>query len=127
MGETPREVRRYSRDEANALLPEVRDRVVRLRDAYAEMAGHHEKMRSLAPGNGGEGKPKDWLGSSAEFYKQLRWFEQAGIVIRKIEEGLIDFPAEREGQEIFLCWRLGEESVDHWHDTDSGFAGRQPI
>lgn len=127
MAETPRRLRKYSREEANVLLPEVRERALLLRDAYAAMAGHHEKMRTLAPGNGGEQRPKDWMGSSSEFYKQMRWFEESGLVIRKIEEGLIDFPSEREGEEIFLCWRLGEDSVDHWHDTDSGFDGRQPL
>lgn len=127
MAETPRKLRKFSREEANALLPEVRERLQSLRDAYADIAGHHEKVRTLAAGNGGERRAQDWLEASTEFYRQLRWLEEAGIVVRNIEEGLIDFPSEREGEEIFLCWKLGEDSVDHWHDTESGFAGRHPL
>lgn len=123
----PVEPRRYTREEANAILPEVRERVLRLRDAYADMAGHNEKVRTLAPHNGGEGEPKAWIDSTRDFYGEMRWLEEAGIVVRRIEEGLIDFLSERDGKEIFLCWRLGEESVDFWHDLESGFGGRQPL
>lgn len=127
MAETPRQVRKYTREEANTILSEVKERILRLRDAYAEMAGHNEKVRTLAPGNGGEGEPGEWLQASSQFYSQMRWLEEAGIVLRNIEQGLIDFPSEREGRDIFLCWKLGEDSVDHWHDLHSGFQGRQPL
>jgi len=51
----------------------------------------------------------------------------AGIILRDAETGLIDFPSERDGQEIFLCWRLGEERVGFWHGPESGFTGRRPL
>jgi hypothetical protein len=43
------------------------------------------------------------------------------------DSGLVDFPGTHEGRTIFFCWRLGEETIDHWHERDGGFAGRQPI
>jgi hypothetical protein len=49
------------------------------------------------------------------------------IVLRDIDRGLVDFPTIRDGREVYLCWQLGEESVSHWHDLESGFGGRQPL
>ena len=52
---------------------------------------------------------------------------EAGIVLRDIDRGLIDFPAIVDGREVYLCWELGEDEVDYWHDPDAGFGGRQPL
>ena len=48
-------------------------------------------------------------------------------LLRDIEQGLIDFPGTRDGKEVFLCWRMGEDAVNYWHDPDTGFAGRRPL
>lgn len=50
-----------------------------------------------------------------------------GILIRDIPSGLVDFPHLRDGREVYLCWISGEERIEHWHETDRGFADRQPI
>lgn len=50
-----------------------------------------------------------------------------GIVLRNIRDGLVDFPAERNGCEYFLCWRMDEEDIGHWHLTSDGFSGRKPL
>jgi hypothetical protein len=50
-----------------------------------------------------------------------------GVVVKDLETGLLDFPTERDGEVVFLCWRYGEPSVAHWHSLDAGFAGRQPL
>jgi hypothetical protein len=50
-----------------------------------------------------------------------------GVVVRDPSTGLVDFPAERDGEPVYLCWRLGEDEVAHWHDRDSGFSGRKPL
>lgn len=57
----------------------------------------------------------------------LNEFEQVGCLFRGFEEGLIDFPAQHEGRDVFLCWRFGESEVSHWHEVDAGFPGRQPL
>ena len=48
-------------------------------------------------------------------------------MLRDVERGLIDFPAIRDGQEIYLCWLLDEDEIGFWHEPDAGFAGRQPL
>ena len=51
----------------------------------------------------------------------------SGIVIRDVDRGLIDFPAIRDGEEVYLCWELGEDSVEYWHDLESGYGGRRQL
>jgi hypothetical protein len=50
-----------------------------------------------------------------------------GVEFKDYVQGLVDFPAERDGRIVFLCWRLGEPAVEYWHETDAGYSGRQPI
>jgi len=50
-----------------------------------------------------------------------------GGEVKDIEQGLVDFPASRRGEEILLCWRLGEKTIGYWHAVESGYAGRRPI
>jgi hypothetical protein len=117
----------YTRETANLLLDEVRERLVRLQRASAEVAGHRSSMASSAGGNGGDAGASRWLASSRTAADELSWFRDRGIVVRDIEQGLIDFPGLRGGRQIYLCWRLGEDAVNFWHDRETGFAGRQPL
>ena len=50
-----------------------------------------------------------------------------GIIVRDVATGLVDFPSQREGREVYLCWIRGEERIDFWHETNRGFAHRQPL
>ena len=84
-------------------------------------------MASSAGGNGGDAGASRWLASSRTAADELSWFRDRGIVVRDIEQGLIDFPGLRGGRQIYLCWRLGEDAVNFWHDRETGFAGRQPL
>lgn len=53
--------------------------------------------------------------------------QSLGIVIRDVDRGLIDFPAVRDGREVYLCWQLDEGEIAFWHDIEAGFGGRQPL
>ena len=58
----------------------------------------------------------------------VRELSELGAEVRiPYDSGLVDFPGTHEGRTIFFCWRLGEETIEHWHERDGGFAGRQPI
>ena len=59
--------------------------------------------------------------------EHLNSINQKGILVKSIEQGLVDFPSIKDGREIYLCWNMGEESIDYWHEIDSGYSGRQPI
>jgi hypothetical protein len=117
----------YSVEEANALLPTLVPLLEGLRDAQARMAELHDRVTDSVVGNGGGSAGRDFLEASQTSGRALAELNALGIQVRDPETGLIDFPAERGGEEIFLCWRLGEDSVAWWHPADSGFAGRQPL
>ena len=59
--------------------------------------------------------------------EHLNSINQKGILVKDIEQGLVDFHSIKDGREIYLCWNMGEESIDYWHEIDSGYSGRQPI
>ena len=62
-----------------------------------------------------------------EFYKSIEDLENTGVVLKGLDEGLLDFPAKRFNEEIWLCWKEGETEIKFWHEKDSGFMGRKPI
>ena len=62
-----------------------------------------------------------------EFYQSIEDLESLGVVLKGLEQGLLDFPAKRFDEEIWLCWKEGETEIKFWHDKNSGFMGRKPI
>ena len=62
-----------------------------------------------------------------EFYQSIEDLESLGVVLKGLEQGLLDFPAKRFDEEIWLCWKEGETEIRFWHEKDSGFMGRKPI
>ncbi len=62
-----------------------------------------------------------------KFYQALEDLENTGVVVKSIEDGLLDFPSKRFDEEIWLCWKSGEKEIKFWHEKDSGFQGRKPI
>ena len=62
-----------------------------------------------------------------KFYESVEILENTGIVVKSIEQGLLDFPAKRFDEEVWLCWKYGETEIKFWHEKDSGFMGRKPI
>ena len=62
-----------------------------------------------------------------KFYQSIEILENTGVMIKSIEQGLLDFPSKRFDEEVCLCWKQGESEIKFWHDKDSGFMGRKPI
>ncbi|EGG42445.1 DUF2203 domain-containing protein [Candidatus Nitrosarchaeum limnium] len=61
------------------------------------------------------------------FYEAVELLENTGVVVKSIEQGLLDFPSKRFDDEVWLCWKYGETEIKFWHEKDSGFMGRKPI
>ncbi|MGH9430375.1 MAG: DUF2203 domain-containing protein [Terriglobia bacterium] len=57
----------------------------------------------------------------------IKTIQETGCVVKDLEEGLVDFPAIVDGEEVYLCWKLGEARIGFWHSMDEGFAGRKPL
>lgn len=117
----------YTVESANALLPTVAALVTRLRDAQAVMEARSDEVRAMAPTNGGGAAHQRFVAAARDAALAARALHDLQIQVRDPEQGLIDFPAERDGREVFLCWRLGEDRVAFWHPPDTGFAGRTPL
>ncbi|KAG2474607.1 MAG: hypothetical protein NPMRTH4_280024 [Nitrosopumilales archaeon] len=62
-----------------------------------------------------------------KLYQALEDLENTGVMVKSLDEGLLDFPSKRFDKEIWLCWKYGETVIKFWHDQDSGFQGRKPI
>jgi hypothetical protein len=121
--------RHFTREEANALLPQLTTMLTQLREAKDELTDTeaHEALSEAAPSNGGGDEGKQVGVAFLEVRRLLDTIEQAGIVLRDIDRGLIDFPAVLDAREIYLCWELGEDEVAFWHDLETGFGGREPL
>jgi hypothetical protein len=121
--------RHFSIEQANAALPSVKPLLQKLRDARDLLTDDeaHEALAEAAPGNGG-GEPGTQVGEAfLELRRLLLALQEAGIVVRDIDRGLIDFPAILDGREVYLCWELGEDEVAWWHELDAGYRGRQEL
>ncbi len=121
--------RHFTRAEANALLPRLTDLLDQLRESKDELTDSeaHEALRDAAPANGGGDQGRQVGVAFLEVRRLLETIEQAGIVLRDIDRGLVDFPAVIDGREVYLCWELGEVDVAYWHDLDAGYGGREPL
>ena len=62
-----------------------------------------------------------------KFYESVEVLESTGVVVKSLEQGLLDFPSKRFNEEVWLCWKHGETEIKFWHEKDSGFMGRKPI
>jgi hypothetical protein len=122
--------RLFTVEEANALLPtlqEILDDLAIHRDALREKAPRMEPILRASIGNGG-GKASSAYGLEAyRLYLAVERIRELGVVLKDLDMGLLDFPHERDGRIVFLCWHPPEDRVAYWHDLDAGYAGRQPI
>jgi hypothetical protein len=121
------EERFFTVEEANAELPGLRERLARIRDARTTVLRSAEVVRRAAPADGGGPEGAAYLEAVRVLREDVEALAAAGIILRDPDGGLVDFPSRREGRTIYLCWRLGEDRVDHWHDASSGFAGRRRL
>ena len=121
------EERLFTVDEANAELDELRVRLPRLREARQRLIDTSERITSAVEVDGGGVEGSDWFRAQESLKAELLWLADRGILLRDPETGLIDFPAERDGTRVFLCWRLGEDHVAWYHDEQTGFSGRKPL
>ncbi|MEX0991932.1 MAG: DUF2203 domain-containing protein [Actinomycetota bacterium] len=117
----------FTVEEANAMLADLRGRLERIRGARHQVIAGAEQVGRSKGGNGGGAESAASIDASRVIREELEQVLAEGIIVRDPETGLVDFPAERDGEPVFLCWRLGEDDVGHWHDRESGFSSRRPL
>ena len=119
----------YTREEARALLPEIRLWLKRLDQLRADLEKHEGRLNGLmSPGRDmGGGSVNAWVRILADLEGVLVEFHRREIQVKDLDRGLLDFPAVIGGKEVFLCWEQDEEDVEFWHDLDAGYAGRERL
>jgi hypothetical protein len=121
--------RHYTRDEARALLPQIRDWLRQLSEVRQCLAVCDQRLAVLLRhGDDVGGEPvHQWLRALADVQAILGEFQRREIQMKDLDRGLIDFPAIMGGREVFLCWEQDEEDIEFWHDLETGYAGRERL
>ena len=129
--------RYFTPSEANEALAKVRplvEQMVEHHRALREAVEQRDALSAVTSGNGGGFHPRvpgdldaAVEAEAAEFSSVVRELTELGVQVKDPATGLVDFPSLRDGEEILLCWLLGEDEVAWWHTLDGGFAGRQPL
>jgi hypothetical protein len=124
-----RHERHYTITEARAELPWLSDQLGAMRAAHEQLTDQEarEALTTAAEVNGGGRYGKQVGEAFLELRARLAAVSEREIVLRDLERGLIDFPAIRDGREVYLCWVEGETDIEFWHDLDGGYAGRRPV
>ncbi len=125
----PKPGRKYfSVDEANAALVYVRRVTDDVTTTYRRIVKLRRQLETpQAAAMGGAEMERDYDRAMDLLSDYIDELHDVGVELKDFEQGLIDFPALHEGREVLLCWRRGEEAIDHWHEVDAGFAGRRPV
>lgn len=128
--------RLFSLDEANALLPRLSDLLLQMQEVKAKHDQLQAKVTEFAQRMSGNGHVleqelnearQEMAKAAAEVNQLLLMARELGCEVKDIDMGLVDFRAERDGREVYLCWKLGEPEVRWWHEMETGFAGRRPL
>jgi len=131
------QARYFTAEQANEALGEVRpltEELVEHRRALLELQELQSSLNQRIAGNGGNVEPQGLQNVQERLDEEVAGIarcvariHEAGGLVKDLDAGLVDFPARREGVEVLLCWRLGEDEVGYWHGLDEGFSGRKPL
>ena len=129
--------RLFTRDEAEAELAEVGPIAERMVSAWHELEAaraEQERLERGIRGNGGGIPPQELAAAQTGIERaasavaaEVDQIQARGVLVKDLETGLLDFPSLRDGEQVLLCWRVGEPGIGYWHGVDEGFAGRKPL
>lgn len=121
----------FTLKEANAMLPSVikkfkdlvnsKNEVIKIQTEIETNPKYMSSFKDYSL------KKQELNTAISSFYKSIEEIESSGVMIKSIDEGLLDFPSLRFNEEIWLCWKEGETEIKFWHGKDEGFNGRKPV
>jgi hypothetical protein len=130
-------MRYFTAEEANEALEDVRpltEELVEHRRGLAELQERQVALTARIAGNGGNVQPHEVQGvqerldeALAGIARCVAQIHEVGALVKDLDQGLVDFPAQRGEEDVLLCWRLGEEEISFWHGVEEGFSGRKPL
>ena len=122
--------RYFTLQEANTALAIIRpliDEVQVIRRTILARQPDVWPVVERAAGNGGSQAASQLVQEFARLEALVHQVQATGVLFKDINLGLLDFPALRDGREVYLCWKYGEEDIAYWHEIEAGYAGRQSI
>ena len=129
--------RYFTLAEANAALEELRplaEEMVAKRRELVEAQAQRAALGAQVGANGGDLTPSDFAEADEELERaaselahSVEQIQAAGVLVKDLDQGLLDFPSLRGDEEILLCWHVGEDRIGFWHSVEEGFAGRKPL
>lgn len=130
----PDDFRLFSVEEARAMMPAVREALQDLQAEKQKLDRLRRQLRDLTPAMRGNGHADEAQTFEAQIHEQvvilrkgLEAIGEAGVLVKDIDMGLVDFPSLRDGEVVYLCWKIDEPDILYWHRIDDGFAGRQRL
>ncbi len=126
----------FTLNEANALLSRLSDLLLQMQESKAKHDQLREKATEYVYRMSSNGHViemelnetrQELAKATAELNSLIERGRELGCEVKDIDQGLVDFRTERDGREVYLCWKLGEPDVRWWHELDTGFAGRRPL
>ncbi|HEX8522010.1 MAG TPA: DUF2203 domain-containing protein [Tepidisphaeraceae bacterium] len=120
-------VRRFTLKEAISTLPLVKRIVADIVKTHAQASKLRRHVDALDGGKELVQAQHDLDHSIEQLQDFVDELTNVGAELKDFETGLIDFVGRHEGRDVYLCWKLGEETITHWHELDAGFAGRKPV
>ena len=116
---------------ANEMLPTIIEKFQKIKQEKNEVKKMEQKLQMSLSGTSNLDDyvtlKQNLNASVTRFYSSIEELEKTGVVLKGIEEGLLDFPSKKFDDEIWLCWKEGETEIKFWHEKDVGFNGRKPI
>ena len=124
------EKRFFTVEEARQLLPSLKELMGQVMVISHRLEEYREVVQELADSassNTGGPEGTAYLDIVISLQSCLTQLQETGCVLKSLQDGLVDFPHLKEGREIYLCWKYGEEDIRFWHEVDEGFSGRTPL
>ena len=116
---------------ANEMLPTIIEKFQKIKQEKNEVEKMEQKLQMNLSGTSNLDDyvtlKQNLNASVTRFYISIEELEKTGVVLKGLEEGLLDFPSKKFDDEIWLCWKEGETEIKFWHEKDVGFNGRKPI
>jgi hypothetical protein len=116
--------------EATSLLPRLRTVLAEINQEWEHVRQLNpkiQKARDNAPLDGFSKSGVEYVESVSHLMSLIQQIKDLGVLLKDAEKGLCDFPYIKGGRLVYLCWQLGEDNIQYWHDVEAGFAGREPL
>jgi hypothetical protein len=117
--------------DANKALPNIERRFKQIIFQKDRVVALQEELQTIidrdSPFNEFFNKKQELNVEVSSLYRSIEQLEGLGVIIKSVDEGLLDFPSKRFDEEVWLCWKVGEKEVKYWHKKNEGFSGRKPL